>query len=472
MPNLCDVLIVDDSPIDQRFMELHLQRAGISCATASNGAQAVERARTLGPFVILMDVSMDGMDGFDACSLLKADERTSKIPVIFVTAHEGREIEAWCFEAGGADFITKPVVAATLLARVRAHMAASSDRRRLEGMFRDVIEYAPVAFLLTDRSGQLVTVNADALATFGVPRDAMLNSHLTRWIPDIASRIALHDPPAHTDPFEMDCQRADGSRFAADITVGHLRSTKEALDLFIVRNIEERRRTLQALQDSRTRLRALGAQNESARENERKSIAREVHDELGQVMTALRMDLSMAEMRFGAQLPELREKIGTMKGLVDRAIAGVRQIAANLRPPALDMGLAAAIEWLVAEFRRNNSAQVQMDLQGLQDAALEDRAMTIYRIVQESLNNIAKYAHASTVRIAVRRSGTAMDLSVQDNGVGFDPEQPAGKRSFGLLGMRERALSIGGELVIDSQPGHGTHVHAHFPMDLAQGQQA
>lgn len=469
MPSGCDVLIVDDSPIDRRFAEVILQRAGISFTSVASGAEAIVHARTHSPLVILMDVSMPGMDGFDACSVLKADEQTSKIPVLFVTAHESREMESWCFEAGGADFVTKPVVEATLLARIRAHLAVSSDRRRLEGMFRDVIEYAPVAFLLTDLSGQLVTVNAHALDAFGVVRKEMLHSPLTRWIPNIASHMHQGRSPAQADPFETDCQRADGSRFAAEVTVGTLRSTKQALDLFIVRNIEERRRTFQALQDSRTRLRALGAQNESARENERKHLAREVHDELGQVITALRMDLSMLEMRYGQQLPELQTKIGSMKGLVDRAIAGVRQIAANLRPPALDMGSAAAIEWLVAEFKRHSSAQVQLDLHGLQDEVLGDRAMTLYRIVQESLNNITKYAQASTVHIALRAGDGTLALSIQDNGVGFAPLVPTGKRSFGLLGMRERALSIGGELVVDSQPGQGTRIHAHFPLDQCEG---
>lgn len=471
MPRSCDVLIVDDNPIDRRLMEVILNRAGISCASASSGAQALESARTHSPMAILMDVSMPVMNGFEACKLLKADEQTSRIPVVFVTAHEGKDSESQCFDAGGADFVTKPVVAATLLARIRSHIAVSADRRRLEGMFRDVIEYAPVAFLLTDLTGQLVTTNAHALSTFGVSRTEMLDSPLTRWIPDIASRIALGATPVHADPFEMDCRRADGSSFAADITVGTLRSTRQPLDLFIVRNIEERRRTVKELQDSRTRLRELGAQNESARENERKHIAREVHDELGQVMTALRMDLSMVEMRYGKQLPELNGKIGAMKGLVDRAIAGVRHIAGNLRPPALDMGLAAAIEWLVAEFKRNNTAQVELDLLGLEDEALEDRAMTIYRIVQESLNNIAKYAQASEVRIALRGTGSTLDLSVRDNGVGFDPGQISDRRSFGLLGMRERALSIGGDLTVDSRVGSGTHIHTRFPIAHLEGQQ-
>lgn len=463
MPGNCNVLIVDDDPISRNFMEVILRKAGISFASVASGEEAVSSVQALRPLVILMDVVMPGMDGFEACRILKTDDHTSKIPVIFVTGNQDSDSESRCFEAGGADFVTKPVVAATVLARIRTQIAVSSDRRRLEGMFRDVIEYAPVAFLLTNLSGRLVTTNALALEHFGVARTDMLDSPLERWIPEIATRINWGMASVHADHFEMDCRRGDGSTFPAEITVGNLRTTSQPLDLFIVRNIDFKRRTLKELNDTHTRLRELGAQNESAREDERKRIAREVHDELGQVMTALRMDLSMLEMLYGAQVPQLKDKVGTMKELVDRAIGGVRQIASNLRPPALDMGLGAAVEWLVVEFNRNNTARVVLNLQGLQNRLQENRAMTLYRIIQESLNNIAKYAKASQVEISLRYNAGSLDLDVRDNGIGFDRELVKDKRSFGLLGMYERALSIGGELVVDSEVGRGTHIHARFP---------
>lgn len=468
MPSRCSVLIVDDTPIDRRLIEIILAKAGISFVSASSGAQALEQVQALNPLVILMDVSMPDMDGFEACQHLKAVESTSKIPVIFVTANAGRQSESQCFDAGGADFLTKPVVAATLLARIRTQIAVSSDRRRLEGMFRDVIEYAPVAILLADLTGQLVTVNASALACFGASRAELLHSSVSHWIPDIDRRMDVDAAAAHETPFEMACHRADASTFMADIIIGKVRSTKQALNLFIVRNIEERLRTFKELQDSRTRIRELGAQNELARENERKHIAREVHDELGQVMTALRMDLSMMEMRYSPQFPELIGRIATMKGLVDRAIAGVRQIAGNLRPPALDMGIVAALEWLAADFMQHNSARVELDFMGLDNEILGERAMTLYRIVQESLNNIAKYAQASRVRIVLRRTEALLELRVEDDGVGFAPSQVNNKPSFGLLGMRERALSIGADLTVTSQLGHGTQIHAQFPLSPTQ----
>jgi PAS domain S-box-containing protein len=464
----CDVLIVDDDPINRRLIEVILGKAGISSVSVATGEEALERALSVQPMVILMDVVMPGMGGFAACQALKANASTGETPVIFVTGNDDVESESRCFEVGGADFVRKPFAAATLLARIKTQIAVSADRRRLEGMFRDVIEYAPVAFVLTDLAGQIVTTNALALVSFGATRGEMIGSPLSQWIPAIATHIELGQSPVNTDQFELDCRRGDGSHFPADIIAGSLRTTKQPLDLFIVRNIEQQRSVMQELRDSRSRLRALGAMNESAREGERKRIAREVHDELGQVMTALRMDLSMLDMLHGEQVPKLRAKVLTMKELVDRAIGGVRQIASNLRPPALDMGLGAAIEWLVSEFKRHGAVEVELGLQGLPDGMQDDRAMTIYRIVQESLNNIAKYAQATRVEVSLRLHGDSLELHIRDNGVGFDPEAVSTRGSFGLLGMHERALSIGSDLAVDSAVGQGTHIHARFPWGSQQ----
>lgn len=464
MPRNCNVLIVDDDPINRRLIELILDKAGISFASAATGEEAIDLSLQWHPLVILMDVVMPGMGGYAACEVIKSHQSTSAIPVVFVTASDDLESESRCFEVGGADFVRKPFAPATLLARIRNQIAVSAERRRLEGMFRDVIEYAPVVFLITDLSGQIVTTNALALSCFGASRNELINSPLSRWIPSITSHIQLGPTPVHAGQFELECRRADGTGFPADIIVGNLRGTQRPMDLFIVRNIEQRHRVMKELHDSQRRLRELGAINELARENERKRIAREVHDELGQVMTALRMDLSMLDMLHGEELPKLGGKVQSMKALVDRAISGVRHIATNLRPPALDMGLGAAVEWQVSELKRLGTAEVHLTLEGLSQGMHDDRAMTVYRIVQESLNNIAKYAQAQRVDVYLRLANDgSLELGIRDDGVGFDRHAMPSERSFGLLGMHERALSIGGDLTVDSAPGQGTHVHAHFP---------
>lgn len=217
---------------------------------------------------------------------------------------------------------------------------------------------------------------------------------------------------------------------------------------------------------SHERLRELAAQNETRREGERKHIAREVHDELGQVLTALRMDLSLLGMKSGSQDPALMERVQGMKGLVDRAIQGVRNVAGNLRPTALDMGLISAIEWLCNDFTERTAIPcVLLAREEIIDLD-ETRAVVIFRIVQESLTNITRYAQASQVDIRLGRRGNELWVQVRDNGRGFDLAAAARKNSFGLLGMRERALALGGRVDITSAPGQGTAISLTIPIDL------
>lgn len=220
------------------------------------------------------------------------------------------------------------------------------------------------------------------------------------------------------------------------------------------------------LSESRQRVRALAAQNETRLEGERKHIAQDVHDELGQVLTALRMDLSLLAMRFGALDPSVNDKVLEMKRLVDRAILGVRNVAVNLRPPALDMGLVPAIEWLCSEFTRQTTIACVLDA-GKENIDLDEtRAVVIFRIVQESLTNVTRYARASKVEINLGRRGSQLCLEVRDNGCGFDRDAAANRKTFGLLGMRERALALGGRVDIISAPGMGTVIGVSIPIDF------
>ncbi len=228
-----------------------------------------------------------------------------------------------------------------------------------------------------------------------------------------------------------------------------------------------------ALGESRQRLRELVAQNEKAREDERKHVAREIHDELGQVLTALRMNLLLMEMRFCELDPALAELVLDMKTLVDRAIHGVRGVALNLRPQALDLGLVSAIEWLREEFSKRTGLPCVLHVQDQAIDLDETRSVVVFRIVQESLTNIARYAHASRVDIELRHLGDELSVQVRDDGQGFDVALARLKKSFGLLGMRERANVLGGRLEIQSAIGQGTTVSVVIPFDFAdQGEES
>jgi PAS domain S-box-containing protein len=220
----------------------------------------------------------------------------------------------------------------------------------------------------------------------------------------------------------------------------------------------------QELTESRGSLRAMASQKEVRLELERKHIAREVHDELGQVLTGLRMNLSMSLKDHGNLAPGLALELQNMKKLVDQAIAGVRNVAANLRPVALDMGLVAAIEWLGAEFSKRMAIPCTISAQPGSFQIDDGRAVVFFRIVQESLTNIARHAEATQVDIKLVSRGDAMRLEVRDNGRGFLVNARRTKKTFGLLGMRERSLALGGTLEVNSTPGLGTVVVVLIPI--------
>lgn len=220
------------------------------------------------------------------------------------------------------------------------------------------------------------------------------------------------------------------------------------------------------LEKSHAQLRGLAAQLETVREEERRRIASDMHDELGQHLTALRLDISVLRMRIDTQ-PELLEQVRAMSATVDRTIQVVRDIASSLRPAPLKLGALPALEWLVEEFHKRS--EVQCSLQSdVEEHWLGDRhATVIFRTVQESLNNIARHANATQVVIKLTRRREHLLLEVSDNGDGFHPTQVNGN-TFGLLGMRERVITSGGEISISSSPGQGTKISVNIPIGIEE----
>jgi signal transduction histidine kinase len=264
---------------------------------------------------------------------------------------------------------------------------------------------------------------------------------------------------------ELQCRRGDGTAFPADVNFGHLKTINGGLFVIVVQDNTDRHRMLADMEDSRQALRDYAVKIERAREDERKSIAREVHDEFGQVLTGLRMELSLVRMQFGKRFAELDAKIESMTGLTDRAINEVRSIATHLRPTAMDMGLVPSIEWLRDEFVRKTQVPCTLTVREDDLVLDETRTIVVYRILQESLTNITKYARAQQVEILLACKQGEVTLLISDNGCGFDTESPALKGRYGLLGMRERALSLGGTLRISSEVGGGTQVFLSIPVE-------
>jgi signal transduction histidine kinase len=221
----------------------------------------------------------------------------------------------------------------------------------------------------------------------------------------------------------------------------------------VIKRVLQEERLRREKRQAEFRYRSLARHQVGVREEERSRIARDVHDELGQKLTALQLEVSMLSARYHDDPPELSRKLHALLALIDATMDSVRTIAADLRPPVLDLGLVPAIEWQVQEFRRRTGIACELAV-GDDDIELdEERATAVFRMLQEALTNVARHARATQVEIALALQQDMLQLTVEDNGVGMPANRPRGRKSFGLLGLRERALMVGGEVNIDSHPG-------------------
>lgn len=246
-------------------------------------------------------------------------------------------------------------------------------------------------------------------------------------------------------------------------TTAQLHSTISQLE----HEVAERARAEEALQKSKEQLRLLATYQEQVKEDERKRIAREIHDELGQTLMALRIDVSILQARTSESHPLLNEKVRSALVHIDASIKAVRTIINNLRPSVLDLGLPAAIEWQVNEFERRTGISCELAIDDEQVAVdLDDnRATALFRILQESLTNVARHAQASLVQVSLHRNGKRFCMKIADNGVGLFPGCRRKPNSFGLLGIGERITALAGEFAVDSIPGKGTVLEISIPVE-------
>ncbi|MCZ7627493.1 MAG: GAF domain-containing sensor histidine kinase [Candidatus Methylomirabilis sp.] len=227
--------------------------------------------------------------------------------------------------------------------------------------------------------------------------------------------------------------------------------------------IEERAR-------AEEQLRTLTARLESVREDERSRMAKEIHEELGQLLFALKIDLSWLHARLPQEPAALQEKSHAIKQSVDETIRWVRRVASELRPRVLDdLGLVAAIEWQAQEFQARTGIQVLLTIQQPESALDWERSTAVFRIVQEALSNVARHAQGSRVHIALRADAERLTLEVIDNGKGITQHALADRNSIGLLSMRERAFLLGGAVTITGRPGQGTTVTVTMPLEGSGG---
>ncbi|MFQ6674695.1 MAG: sensor histidine kinase [Fidelibacterota bacterium] len=236
-------------------------------------------------------------------------------------------------------------------------------------------------------------------------------------------------------------------------------------DLALKKELAERRRAEERLKQSRDQLRELSAHLQTVREEERIEIAREIHDELGQALTALKMDLFSLNRELPGGNTSFFRKMKSMLEVIDRSLGAVKRISTELRPGLLDdLGLSAAIEWQAREFQNRTGIDCQVMI-GQDMIENPDQSTAIFRIVQEALTNVARHANAKKVSINLMKNCDKLVLEVLDDGRGISPGEISSADSFGIIGMRERVYPWGGKFEIKGEEGGGTSVTVTVPLD-------
>ena len=365
-----EIMVVDDTPESLKLLTDLLSSEGYGVRPSNDPVMALESAFTEPPDLILLDVRMPGMNGFEVCQHLKQETCTKDVPVLFVSASDDIEDHVQGFRVGGVDYIAKPINKDEVLARVKTHLELYRIKKNLE-------------VLVNERTEQLF--------------------------------------------------------------------------------------------ESRERLRALSDHLQKVREQEKTHLSRELHDELGGTLTAIRLDVAWLKQMDKDNHVELDGKVNGILDMVDSVISVTRRIVSELRPVLLDeIGLWAAIEWQLKEFEKRTKIDCAIisecntcEIQGRCDKNVftPEISITMYRLFQEALTNISRHASATQVEVGCCLCDNSAVLTIKDNGVGFDSSIIDNRNSYGIRGMYERVGSLGGTLSIESKLNFGTTVEAKLPLN-------
>ncbi len=374
------------------------------------------------------------------------------------------------------------------MVHLRAESGTGPDgRRRVHGTLQDVTEREQSRRLLREREEQfreLVRVLPDGVmilseervmyanpacaGQFGYAGESLLGEPLSALVaeadlPLVREQLAADTPRAEFSPARR-MRRRDQTQFQAGLSIGAVRYGGRDCRLMVVRDLSDPERMRDALAASNHELQAMAKRLFSLQEDERRAISRDLHDDIGQAITAMKLSAhaAMEEDEEDARRDNLQEIVD----LADTTVTKLRNLSMLLRPPQLDaLGLEAALRWQASTLFRGKPQRLEMDIQSLRQRPSNEIEQACFRIAQESLTNVLRHACAGEVNLVLHdheRGG--LYLEVNDDGDGFEPEGP---RGLGLVVMRERAQTAGGTLTIESAPGAGTRVRLHLPYQAA-----
>ena len=483
------VLIVEDSEDDVLLLVWELKRGGYFPEyTAVSTRAGMQAALATGEWdIVISDYSMPDFTGLDALTMLRA--RAKDVPFIIVSGNIGEDVAVDAMKAGAHDYVMKKNLSRLVPALDRelreaevrrARNKAERELRENEARFRAIASNIPgtvYQFMRrVDGAGSFPYVSDDCYRLLGVGPEALLRNA------EVFRELIV---PGDRETYDAALTRSAGSLAdlnwegriqlpgSDEIKWINLRSSPRQVEAGallwegVIWNITQSRLAEIEIRRSRQQLQELSNHVQKVKEDERARIAREIHDDIGGNLTAIKIDLMWLTNRLPKDFAPLHEKAGAIERLVDRTMETTQRISRDLRPGILDLGLIAAIEWQAEEFQRRMNIPCELVTSDDDVYLDQDLSVAIFRIFQETLTNISKYAQASRVDVSLVVGEDVVVLEVCDNGRGIAPEQIHKPGSFGIRGMLERARSLRGDVEIDGNPGAGTRVKVEIPLDAS-----
>lgn len=469
------ILIVEDESIIALDIKSILLRLGYSVTgIVISGAECLNIIQKELPDLILMDIKLKGdMDGIETANIVKKEY---DIPVVFITAHSDRSSLQRAKVTEPYGYIVKPVSERELYTTIETSVYRHRINKRLkesELKYRILFEQSRDAIYLCDASGLITMVNQAFLNLFDINEKEAIGKNIEELFCKAGEWESLKQKINH-DGFVIDYEtlfkKPNDNNIDAQITSTIVRfDTKEIDDNIqgyqgIIRDITERKKTMEELIHSREELRNLSSHLQNLREKERTEISREIHDVLGQSLTALKMDLFWIVKHLKPDQKDLEDKTASMSELINSIIETVRRISTDLRPGILDdLGLYAAIEWQAEEFSKRSGilCKISSNING--NEINEKISVAFFRIFQESLTNVLRHAKATEVNAALNLIDNALELVIKDNGIGINNKDIIHSQSLGIIGIRERAYACGGTVNITGESEGGTTVRVIVP---------
>lgn len=474
------LLVVEDSDDDYALLTHHLERSGLRFDTtrAADGPQLREAVKRTDWDLVISDHQLPGFSSVECLATVR--EARINAPFIIVSGAIGESVAVDAMLAGADDYVMKGKLA-RLVPAIERGLRASADRRRREASEARLAALAQnlpgvlmqLEYSADSREIRLPYISEGTLPIFGVESRTLMNNpgRIVHAIhPEDVPRFLEHLSAAARGHTGLEWQGrvvpgSDGKTRWIQVAASPRARASAAGRLAwdgLVMDVTALKETEEALRHSREQLRDLSTHLEQAKEAERAEISRELHDEIGGLLTGLKVDIATLARRSGND-PEQSARLADMEGLVEALTQCARRIARRLRPAILDQSLPAAIDWLTRDFQERTGVRCVFECNDEDMDVAPAPANAIFRAVQESLTNVMRHANAKQVGVHLFVVDGEISVEVRDDGEGLVAGSRGKRDSFGLRGMEERIASVGGWLEVDSAPGQGTTVMIGVP---------